>query len=174
MPTAFAQLEGINLRDKHQFTTQLLPRLRFDKATIDYFLAIVVFPKEMREFPHKLSASGWDIGKQTALPTSGFSGTNDSRTALPLHVKQLDLPAQKHTNALVLDYLLQTDNGVAEIPAPTAAHVLTSDAERLLDMVIKLDPPARVIMDVGAQILELSNIEVSKRWLAMYTPSDTL
>ncbi|TKA72547.1 hypothetical protein B0A55_07749 [Friedmanniomyces simplex] len=167
MPAAFAQLEGINLRDKHQFTTELLPRLRFDKATIDYFLAIVVFPREMREFPHKLSASGWDIGKQKALPTSGFSGTNDSRTALPLHVKQLDLPAQKHTNALVLDYLLQTDNGVAEIPAPTAAHVLTSDAERLLHMVMKLDPPARVILDVGAQILELSNIEVSKRWLAL-------
>ncbi|TKA74099.1 hypothetical protein B0A55_11065 [Friedmanniomyces simplex] len=167
MPAAFAQLEGINLRDKHQFTTELLPRLRFDKATIDYFLAIVVFPREMREFPQKLSASGWDIGKQKALPTSGFSGTNDSRTALPLHVKQLDLPAQKHTNALVLDYLLQTDNGVAEIPAPTAARVLTSDAERLLDMVMKLDPPAQVILDVGAQILELSNIEVSKRWLAL-------
>jgi len=33
--------------------------------------------------------------------------------------------------------------------------------------VMKLDPPARVILEVGAQILELSNIEVSKRWLAL-------
>ncbi|TKA55092.1 hypothetical protein B0A55_13427, partial [Friedmanniomyces simplex] len=136
-------------------------------ATIDYFLANIVFPKEMREFPHKLSASGWDIGKKKALPTTGFSGTNDSRTVLPLQVDQLDLPAQKHTNALVLDYLLRDGHGVESIPAPSGAHVSTSDAERLLDMVTKLEPPARVILDVGAQILELSNVEVAKRWLAL-------
>ncbi|KAK0358339.1 hypothetical protein LTR94_035797, partial [Friedmanniomyces endolithicus] len=115
----------------------------------------------MKEFPHKLSASGWDIGKEKALPTTGFSGTNDSRTALPLHVHQLDLPTHVHTNALVLDYLLRDDNGVESIPAPLSSrnNVLTSDAERLLDMVLNLDPPARVILDVGAQILELSNVK---------------
>ncbi|KAK4543620.1 hypothetical protein LTR36_005265 [Oleoguttula mirabilis] len=167
MSAAFSQLESINLRDKHQFTTQLLPCLRYGKATIDYFLANIVFPKEMKEFPHKLSASGWDIGKNKALPTTGFSGTNDSRVALPLHVKQMDLPAQKHTNALVLGYLLESDNSVSVIPAPLASHMSTSDAERLLDMVMKLDPPTRVILDVGAQILELSNIGVAIRWLAL-------
>jgi len=169
MPAAFAQLGGINLEDKHQFATELLPRLRFGKASIDYFLANIVFPKEMKEFPHKLSASGWDIGKEKALPTTGFSGTNDSRTALPLHVHQLDLPTHVHTNALVLDYLLRDDNGVESIPAPLSSrnNVLTSDAERLLDMVLNLDPPARVILDVGAQILELSNVKVAEHWLAL-------
>ncbi|KAK0958647.1 hypothetical protein LTR54_018502, partial [Friedmanniomyces endolithicus] len=134
MPAALSQLEGINLRDKHQFTLELLPRLRFGKATIDYFLANIVFPKEMKEFPYKLSASGWDIGKCKALPTTGFSGTNDSREVLPLFVEQIDLPAQKHTNALVLDYLLLDENSVSEIPAPTDAEVLISDAERFLNM----------------------------------------
>ncbi|KAK0877257.1 hypothetical protein LTR87_008871 [Friedmanniomyces endolithicus] len=169
MPAAFAQLDGINLKDRHQFATELLPRLRFGKATIDYFLANIVFPKEMKEFPHKLSASGWDIGKKKASPTTGFSGTNDSRTALPLHVHQLDLANQRHTNALVLDYLLRDSNDVQIIPALASlrADVLTSDAERLLDMVMKLEPPARVILDVGAQILELSNVEVAKRWLML-------
>ncbi|KAK5691400.1 hypothetical protein LTR97_011393 [Elasticomyces elasticus] len=160
-------LEGINLRDKHQFTTELLPRLRFGKATIDYFLANVVFPKEMKEFPYKLSASGWDVGKTKCLPTTGFSGTNDSRDALPLHMKQIDLPAQLHTKALVLGYLLQTGNNVVEMPAASVAQASTPDAERLLNMVMSLDPPARVILDVGAQILEMSNIEVAKRWLAL-------
>ncbi|TKA64819.1 hypothetical protein B0A55_11903 [Friedmanniomyces simplex] len=167
MPAAFSQLQGINLRDKHQFAVELLPRLRFGKATIDYFLANIVFPKEMKEFPHKLSASGWDIGKCKALPTTGFSGTNDSREVLPLFVEQIDLPAQKNTNALVLDYLLLDENTVAEIPVPTITEVLTSDAERFLNMVMKLSPPARVILDVGTQILELSNLEVAKRWLAL-------
>ncbi|KAK0270797.1 hypothetical protein LTR35_013849 [Friedmanniomyces endolithicus] len=169
MPAAFAQLDGINLKDRHQFATELLPRLRFGKASIDYFLANIVFPKEMKEFPHKLSASGWDIGKKKALPTTGFSGTNDSRTALPLHVHQLDLPNQRHTNALVLDYLLRDGNDVQIIAAPalSRANVSTSDAERLLDMVVQLEPPARVVLDVGAQILELSNVEVAKRWLVL-------
>lgn len=140
MPAAFSQLQGINLRDKHQFAVELFPCLRFDKATIDYFLANIVFPKEMKEFPHKLSASGWDIGNCKVLPTTGFSGTNDSREVLPLFVEQIDLPAQKHTNALVLDYLLRDENSVAEIPAPTTVEVLTSDAERFLNMVSCIIP----------------------------------
>ncbi|KAK1043786.1 hypothetical protein LTR74_018390 [Friedmanniomyces endolithicus] len=143
MPAAFSQLQGINLRDKHQFALELLPRLRFGKATIDYFLANIVFPKEMKEFPHKLSASGWDIGKCKALPTTGFSGTNDSREVLPLFVEQIDLPAQTHTNALVLDYLLLNENSVAELPAPTDAEVLTSDAERFLNIVSYVIPQHR-------------------------------
>ncbi|KAK5686853.1 hypothetical protein LTR17_026786 [Elasticomyces elasticus] len=167
MPAAFSQLQGINLRDKHQFDAELWPCLHFGKATIDYFLANIVFPKEMKEFPHKLSASEWDTGKCKVLPTTGFSGTNDSREVLPLFVQQIDLPAQKHTNALVLDYLLLDENSVAEIPAPTDAEVLTTDAEWFLDMVMKLTPPARVILDVGAQILELSNLEVARCWLAL-------
>ncbi|KAK3110708.1 hypothetical protein LTR53_014728 [Teratosphaeriaceae sp. CCFEE 6253] len=143
MPAAFCQLQGINLRDKHQFAVELLPRLRFGKATIDYFLKNIVFPKEMKEFPHKLSASGWDIGKCKALPTTGFSGTNDSGEVLPLFVEQIDLPTQKHTNALVLDYLLRDENSVAEIPAPTTVEVFTSDAERFLNMASCIIPQHR-------------------------------
>ncbi|KAK0950103.1 hypothetical protein LTR91_025917 [Friedmanniomyces endolithicus] len=120
------------------------------------------------EQDRKLSASGWDIGKKKALPTTGFSGTNDSRTALPLHVHQLDLPTHLHTNPLVLDYLIRDGNGVESIPAPPSRiNVLTSDAERLLDMVFNLDSPARVILYVGAQILELSNVKVAEHWLAL-------
>ena len=40
-----------------------------------------------------------------------------------------------------------------------------SDTQVLLDMVADLDPPAQVILDVGAQILELSNLEVAQHWL---------
>jgi hypothetical protein len=67
----------------------------------------MVFAKECKEFPYKLSASGWDLGKKKPNVTTGFSGTNDSRYVLPLDIKQLDLPEQKHTNALVLNNLLR-------------------------------------------------------------------
>lgn len=40
-----------------------------------------------------------------------------------------------------------------------------SDAEHLLTTVLEMTPPVQVILDVGAQILELNNIEVAKSWL---------
>ena len=109
LPPAFRQLTGINLKDRHLCVEQLFPPLRYAKNAIDYFLTHLVFPKEMREFPHKLSASGWDIGQTKTLPISGFSGTSDSRMTLPLSVTHLDLPEQKHTNALVLEHLLRPE-----------------------------------------------------------------
>lgn len=80
-------------------------------------------------------------------------------------MKQLDLPEQNHTNALVLEYLLQPENSVVCISNQEEAP--KSDAQLLLDLVLTLDPPAQVVLDVGAQILELSNLEVAGRWLEM-------
>jgi hypothetical protein len=163
LPTAFSQLSGINLKDRLQCVERLFPALRYAKNVIDYFLTHLVFPKEMREFPHKLSASGWDIGQTKTLPTSGFSGTNDSWMTLPLGVTHLNLPEQKHTNALVLEHLLRPENSI--LPIPARAETCNSTAESLLDTVTEVDPPAQVILDVGAQILELSNCEVAREWL---------
>lgn len=171
LPPAFHQLAGINVKDGFQFVNQVFPLLRFSKGAIDYFLSHMVFPKEMKEFPHKLSSSGWDIGRIKAHPTTGFSGTNDSRQVLPLSMKQLDLPEQSHTNALVLEYLLQVENSVALMePRDETAG---SDAEVLLTMVTNLDQPTRVILDVGAQILELQNIEVAEQWLKIMPEQGT-
>ncbi|KAI2469049.1 hypothetical protein F4781DRAFT_395603 [Annulohypoxylon bovei var. microspora] len=159
---AFRQLVGINLEDT-QCTQHVFKNLRYVKGVVDYFLAYIVFPKEMKEFPHKLSASGWDLGEVKTHPTTGFSGTNDSRKVLPLHVEQLDLEAQKHTNALVLEYLLQPENSVALMPPRREIDV--SVAEMLLDIITRMEPPTRVILDVGAQILELDNLGVATTWL---------
>ena len=166
LPVAFQQLQGINLKDRLQCILRLFPHLRKVKAVVDFFLSHIVFPKEMKQFPHKLSVSGWDIGKKKRHVTTGFSGTNDSRRLLPLFVSQLDLPEQKHTNALVLEYLLQPVNSV-ELMASTAAEAQLSDAEHLLSTVLKLDPPVQVILDVGAQILEYDNRGLAKEWLKL-------
>ncbi|KAG8166635.1 hypothetical protein KVR01_002324 [Diaporthe batatas] len=162
LPDEFKQLQGINLQDRPLCISKLFPPLRFAKSVIDFFLAHIVFPKQMKEFPHKLSASGWDIGKRKGRPLTGFSGTNDSRWVLPTDVHHLDHPEQKHTNALVLEYMLQPENGVVLIEP---AWPGTSDAEHLLATVLHLAPAAQVILDVGAQIIELINIKVAETWL---------
>ena len=163
---AFRQLEGVNLKDRPQCINHVFPSLRQGKAVIDYFLSHIVFLKEIRQYPHKLSASGWDIGKKKSLVTTGFSGTNDSKRLLPLFVKQLNLEQQTHTNALVLEYLLQPVNSV-EIMNPATVGEQTSDAKRLLLAVLQFDPPVQVILDVGAQILELDNLNFAKTWLRL-------
>jgi hypothetical protein len=163
IPQAYRQLGGINLQDRLHCLSHVFPYFRFSKGTIDYFLCHTVFPREIKEFPHKLSASGWDIGEIKTHPTVGFSGTNDSRVTLPLSVEQLDLPEQNHTNALVLEYLLRPENSVTL--SPTSSNRSKSDAQMLLDMAMDLEPPIQVILDVGAQILELTNLEVAQTWL---------
>ncbi|ORY05485.1 hypothetical protein BCR34DRAFT_675636 [Clohesyomyces aquaticus] len=106
---------------------------------VDYFLAFIVHP------------------------TTGLSGTNDSRHLLPLDVAHLDLEKQRHTNALVLEQLLQPENTVALMER--ARDTDGSDAEILLRLVTSMVPDVQVVLDVGAQILELTDIQVAKAWL---------
>ncbi|KAF5718422.1 hypothetical protein FMUND_5281 [Fusarium mundagurra] len=171
LPQAFKTLEGVNLRDRVKCTTDVFPHIRYSKAAVDYYLCHLVFAKESKEFPHKLSASGWDLGKKKDNPTTGFSGTNDSRYVLPLDVKQLDLPEQKHTNALVLEYLLQPENGISLMPQE--AKGATFDSSLLLQMVSNMSPNTRVILDVGAQVVDLTNQGFAKQWLACYQDHDS-
>ncbi|GME30081.1 uncharacterized protein LTHEOB_10932 [Neofusicoccum parvum] len=102
-------LHGVNLDDNQLWEQSIYPCLRFSKAATDYFMNSVVFPHEGKEFPAKLSTSAWDLPSD-ALPTTGFSGTNDNKFLLPLSIQQNDLPQLHRTNAMVASALLQTEN----------------------------------------------------------------
>ncbi|KAF2833124.1 hypothetical protein CC86DRAFT_461565 [Ophiobolus disseminans] len=163
LPVAFQQLSGVSIKDHHQCVVEVFPSLRYSKKAIDYYLSFLVFPKAMKEFPQKLSASGWDIGAIKAHPVTGFSGTNDTLHLLPLAVKHLDLPSQSHTNALVLQYLLQDETSVELLPPRTGG----TDAQHLLSVIVGMQPEVRVILDRGASILEQNNQQVAEAWLNM-------
>ncbi|KFY93952.1 hypothetical protein V500_03463 [Pseudogymnoascus sp. VKM F-4518 (FW-2643)] len=90
LPHAFREITGVNLGNAEQCRDVFGP-LRRAKGKIDFYMARIVFPKEMKEFPNKLSSSGWDIAREKVHPTTGFSGTNDSRYTLPLSIAQRDL-----------------------------------------------------------------------------------
>ncbi|KAK6582330.1 hypothetical protein PZA11_004738 [Diplocarpon coronariae] len=78
----------------------------------------------MKEFTYELSSSGWEIARGKRYPTTGFSGTNESK-------------------------------------------VEVIDADVLLNMAVKSVQAVRVILDVGAQVMELRNVELARRWLSM-------
>ena len=134
-------------------------------------------------------SSGWDIATQATTPgeqypqvskenlkpgrgngkncvshskalTVGFSGTNDNKTLLPLNIVQDDLPGLAHTNADVLTYLLQPRN---------RKYVLASRDDKRLserDLLGQLHiHHIRMLLDAGAQILEMDNMSLAQAWL---------
>lgn len=170
--------------------TQLWGHLRQQMAVINYFLNHHVFPRHSRVFERKLVSSGWDIatqvssasdeylatskentppgpnmakgsaGRSTSL-TVGFSGTNDNKTLLPLNILQDDLPGLAHTNADVLTYLLQPRNR-RYVQASTSKGKRLNETE-FLNQIHKNG--IRMLLDAGAQILEMDNMALAQAWL---------
>ncbi|KAH9865707.1 hypothetical protein J1614_009294 [Plenodomus biglobosus] len=163
IPAAFRSVTSVNIKDRLLCMQEVFPHLRYSKNCIDFYLSRLVFPKQIRQFTSKISASGWDLGAITPHPTTGFSGTCDSQFLLPLTVKHLDLPEQRHSNALVLGHIFGDASEVELLPARTSG----TDASHLLTAIANMKPEIRVVLDCGAQILEQSNQEVSELWLHM-------
>ncbi|KAJ8583955.1 hypothetical protein M405DRAFT_708883, partial [Rhizopogon salebrosus TDB-379] len=161
LPESLLHLSGINMESAEQFTDYSVPHFWRNKTVIDFYLAQIVFPKQAKEFPNKLSCSAWDLAerKSSGLPTTGFSGTNDFRYLLPTTIEQHALAHQRATNARVLAYLLQPENDRYD------SHAAGEGARELLQAIANQTPEIRVLLDVGAQVLDLQNHEVAKAWL---------
>ncbi|KAL9108155.1 MAG: hypothetical protein Q9227_007009 [Pyrenula ochraceoflavens] len=153
LPSTYHSLTGVNLQDDDRCTRLLFPKLRFASSIVDFFVSHHVFAQELRAFPSKLAASGWDLAEPRVNPTTGFSGTNDSREVLPATIQHADLPDQLHTNATVLSRLF----------APTNTYISAgADSEvALLDAITDI----RVLIDVGARVLEWTNRDLASNWL---------
>lgn len=157
IPSHLRTLRGLNLEDAEQQYIIIFPQLRYIKSVIDFYLGHEVFPREAKEFPYKLITNSWDLAMQKPRITTGFSGTNDHQYLLPLSIKQHDSPDQKHTNALVLNYVLRPEN---QRVIKTGTN---PSARTLLELVVRLE--SQILIDAGAQVLELDNAEVAKKWL---------
>ncbi|KAK2608816.1 hypothetical protein QQS21_002673 [Conoideocrella luteorostrata] len=167
---SFHYLESVNLHDKEQCESYIFPHLRFSRACINYFLACKVFPRQLREHSEKISASGWDLARHKTLPTTGFSGTHDSRHLLPLSIEQHDLDTQKHTDALVLNNILSPHNSILCLGENQMTN--SSIAEEFLIRMSVEKPQIRVILDVGAHVIELGNEQVARKWLGLVRQRD--
>ena len=184
VPFALQNLSGVNIRSSGQWVTHLVPLFTRNKRTIDLYLSKVVFPKYAKEFPQRILGSSWDIAerKKVHLVTgqwafhicissqietcmSGFSGTNDAQYLLPTSIAQDDPDhlRQTGTNAKVLAYLLQPENSSYMVTADGNGERWTTF--KLLKTVVAQKPQIRVLLDIGAQILDLSNINVARAWL---------
>ncbi|OBZ77703.1 hypothetical protein A0H81_01999 [Grifola frondosa] len=125
----------------------------------------LLFPKEAKEFPQKQVASGWDIAEKKDHVTTGFSGTNDNRYLLPTSITQRDPPHQLCTNAKVLNYLLRPEN--SSYICAQDVHGERLSVQKFLELLVQQEPEIRVLLDVGAEMLELQNEGLVARWLEL-------
>jgi hypothetical protein len=158
VPDSIRQLGGINTASTEQFD-DFQQLFASNKAVIDFYLSRVVFPKEAKAFPNKLTCSGWDLAQEKRHLTTGFSGTNDNRYLLPSSMVQHDLDYQRSTNARVLSFLLRPENNCYRLLLPG------QKGQEFIGALIAEKPEVRVLLDVGAQMLELRNQELAEAWL---------
>ncbi|KAK3186677.1 hypothetical protein K4F52_004423 [Lecanicillium sp. MT-2017a] len=170
MPQSLTCLDGVNLRDKEHFGKEIFPRLQYSKEAINYFLSQCVFPKEMKEFPLKFAASSWDLAHRSTHPVTGFSGTNDSQTVLPLQLEQSNGETHQHTNAKVLENVLSLSNSAVLMQTVFPSGQVSSTS--FLGFLASQHESIRVLIDVGAQIIEYTNREVAQKWLTSVTDTD--
>ncbi|KAF8550407.1 hypothetical protein OG21DRAFT_1446652 [Imleria badia] len=171
MPDRFRNLSNINIRSSEQWEQYLVPLFSRNQGAIDFYLSRVVFPKYAKEYPWKISGSSWDIAERKNHLLTGFSGTNDAQYLFPTSVHQDD-PDHLHqtgTNARVLVNLLHQDNDHYMVTACDNGERWTT--LELLRMVVAQGPEIRVLLDVGAQILDLSNHVLAKTWLDLTATS---
>ena len=176
LPDSLREWKAINVDDEAQLV-EIWQHVRYNVAVIDYFLNQLVFPKHAKQFQVKLQASGWDIplfstepqplaeqgfAQRSSQPlTTGFSGTNDNRTILPLTIKQDDLPGLSHISAEVLTYLLRPQSRTYVLAADKCGRRLSE-----LDLLRQLKAlNIRMLIDAGAQILEMDNLSLAREWL---------
>ncbi|KAH8997170.1 hypothetical protein EDB86DRAFT_3076760 [Lactarius hatsudake] len=165
IPDRLRQVNGVNTDDNTQVDEHLFPLFSKNTRVIDFYLSQVVFPRAAKEFPSKLSTSAWDLVEYKSNVTTGFSGTNDNRYLLPTSITQEDPLSQLSTNALVLQYLLRPENSHYECTEGISGERVSAKA--FLRRLTRHKPEIRVLLDVGAQMLELQNEELARHWLSL-------
>lgn len=143
---------------------RLINLFRRNHAVINFYLSSIVFPKEAKQYPHKLASSAWDLAEAKAHVTTGFSGTNDNQYLLPTSIQQRDPLDQGSTNARVLTYLLRPENSRYVCLQRDGDSLTSYD---FLKHMISETPPVRVLLDVGAQMLDMQSSQIAATWLAL-------
>ncbi|KAJ6555850.1 hypothetical protein B0H19DRAFT_1376856 [Mycena capillaripes] len=160
IPISLREVIGINMEDTDQRRNILTPLFRCNLAVVNFYLRQVAFPKEAKQFPYKLATSAWDLAEKKKNFVTGFSGTNDGQYLLPTSIAQQDPLDQLSTAAKVLSYLLQPESREY---CCTEGH----STETFMQLLVKQEPEICVLLDVGAQMLEMQNSELAKYWLSI-------
>ena len=159
IPRELRSCSCINLSDQIQLRA-LYKLFHKHVLVVDYWLVNMVYQQEAKQFPQKLSATGWDLCRENGNLITGFSGTNETQLLLPLTIQQQDLPSLQGTNALVIHNLLKPENQFYRALSHGAS------GEVILDFILdQSDYKTKVILDPGALIM-LHNKAFVQLWMS--------
>eukprot|EP01036_Dinobryon_divergens_P022332 gene22332-30577_t len=150
--------------------------------TINYWLAFVVFPKDTRQYPERMSVNGWHLCSNADVAPVGFSGTNDNKMLLPLQVKQIDIPERKDllgTNGKMMTLIIkntryvdvdtsnQSNKAVGKyfsVSYWTQDQVAPAPTTTVLDKIVThlVRENANALIDAGGLIVGRNNRDVAK------------
>ncbi|CAF1123754.1 unnamed protein product, partial [Rotaria sp. Silwood1] len=129
---------------------------------INYFLDYFIFPREAKQFPHKLVASVWDLSSSLRSDIiTDFSGMNDTQLLLPIHIRQYDLPEFQKTDTIVLNNLLKSENENYQILP------INVTSENILKQIVDYQETVNVILDAGALFIDGTNRDIAIKWLKL-------
>ncbi|CAL6114683.1 Conserved_hypothetical protein [Hexamita inflata] len=159
VPKQFREFYGINLKDDQQLQKSVYPVLKYNTRVINFWVNTNVFNKETKQFPQKLTTGAPQLCEKRNLLTTGFSGTNDTKLLLPLSIHQNDLDVLKQTNGEILFRMLQPQND----------QYCNISNENVSLQVIQhtIKTKCKVILDVGAVMIEMNNQQIAKKWLSL-------
>ncbi|KAF5639084.1 hypothetical protein F52700_4254 [Fusarium sp. NRRL 52700] len=169
LPENLAHWHLLEMDDEAQ-VTMLWEHLRFEKHVVNHFMNNFAFPQHAKQFGLKFQASAWDIPllserMERQGMTTGFSGTNDNKKILPLTIRQDDLPSLIQTNAEVLLHLLEPRN-------QRCYQAIDRQGRHLSEIgILELlrNNGINILIDAGAQILEMENHQLAAAWLDVYS-----
>ncbi|CAM9352584.1 unnamed protein product, partial [Phaeothamnion confervicola] len=149
-------LQLLDLRDEDMMDT-LFRLLRTLPQVVEYYLDQFIFPETMEHQGLKLAANGQDVGGGMLFEAKlGFSGTPSDLVPLELGRCMFE----KGDTAMMIHRL--TDPSVASTAALPAGWTVLG----LLDVVaVADDPPYHALIDGGALVTGMNNLEVARHLL---------
>jgi hypothetical protein len=157
------EFSGINLSDLNQKHDILYPAMKRHPIVINFWLNQFLFPKEAKEFNQKFSKSAWDICRTKKHPLTGFSGTKDLKILLPCNTKYFQIPELEYTSGLLISHLLLPENNKYTQLKPDIS------GKEILKTISEI-PELKLLLDVGALMLNLTNQQVAQAWLELRKP----
>ncbi|KAK1937540.1 hypothetical protein X943_002698 [Babesia divergens] len=149
-------LDVVNVYDEEQLEV-LYNLLKNDGLVIEYFLCNVLFPAAMEHTTLQLTASAMELGSSMLFPIRlGFSGTPSQ--LLPVEMGKCHY--SRGTDGMILKVL--TDDTIVKGPT-----ILPKgwNSETILDLVAKSPLKPLALIDTGALITSLSNLQVAQELL---------
>mgnify|MGYP000039711776 CR=1 FL=1 len=169
-----AEYEGFNSQDPVLFRERIIPAFCRNIGCIDFYLTVLIFPVQAKQFPLKILANAGDmcrnkkLGPRIRSVTTGFSGTTSS--VLPITVKQENLRELEATNGLQLRAILRPGNN--HYLALKSESMSQNSTGQLLALLGGAERRSDVVLDSGALVLHKNNVEFSQAWLRIRPDKD--